>query len=432
MDIKKLRQKKADALAKAKAITEAASAAGIDLTAEQRTQFDAHMQEATVAQGDIERAEALLNAERTAPGVSVQQSIAAGHNNQEDERFPTLAAQLSAIRTAAITHGRVVDPRLQASLGANETVDADGGFLVQPEFSSTLLTRIYEGSDVLSRCDQIPMGSSRLVLNGMVDDNRSTAAGRFGGFQVYRIGEGQPYVPSRPKFRRVELNANKLIAMFYATEELLADAPAIQNRAESILPQAFDYQLIDELFNGTGQGQMLGINTSGAVVVQPKDNGQTLSANPFTTTNILGMWSRLFVPSRKNACWFIQQDAEQYLMQLTLGSGSIAVELVYTPVGVNGNNGPYALLMGRPVIPVEQAAAVGTQGDIMLYDLSEYLVGNRQGLRADSSMHVAFNTGEMAFRWMLRNDGQPKWDKPLTARNSANTRSPFVTLATRT
>jgi hypothetical protein len=37
----------------------------------------------------------------------------------------------------------------------------------------------------------------------------------------------------------------------------------------------------------------------------------------------------------------------------------------------------------------------------------------RQELRADSSMHVAFLTGEMAFRFMMRADGQPWWKKPL-------------------
>lgn len=428
LDIKQLRQRRHDAKLAAEAINNASLATG--MTKEQETQFDAQMAIVTQCNADISRAESLLEAERVSTGVAAT-TATAGHDNREDERFPTLAAQLTAIRAASVSQGRVVDPRLNASLGANETVDSEGGFLVQPEFSSTLITRIYEGSDIMSRCDTVPMGSSRLLMNGMVDDNRATAAGRFGGFQVYWIGEGQPYPASKPKYRRIELNVNKLVAMFYATEELLADAAAVQNRAETILPQAFDYQMIDVLFAGTGQGQPLGINTSGAVVVQPIDPGQTLATAPFTTKNILGMWSRLFAPSRKTACWFVNQDAEQSLMQLTLGAGSIAVELMYTPVGVNGNNGPYALLMGRPVIPVEQAAAIGTQGDIMLYDLSEYLVGTRQGIRADSSMHVAFLTGEQAFRWMLRVDGQPKWDKPLTPRNSATLRSPFVTLATR-
>jgi hypothetical protein len=49
----------------------------------------------------------------------------------------------------------------------------------------------------------------------------------------------------------------------------------------------------------------------------------------------------------------------------------------------------------------------------------------------DTSIHVAFLTGEQAFRWQLRHDGQPFWKKPLTPKNGTNTLSPFVALATR-
>ncbi len=49
----------------------------------------------------------------------------------------------------------------------------------------------------------------------------------------------------------------------------------------------------------------------------------------------------------------------------------------------------------------------------------------------DTSIHVAFLTGEQAFRWQLRHDGQPFWKKPLTPKNGSSTLSPFVALATR-
>ncbi len=423
LDIKKLKQKRHDAKVAAETINNAALAEG--MTAEQQTQFDAHMETIRTCDADIKRAEALIEADRTAPAAA---AAIVGHNNNEDAPFESLAQQMSAIRVAAVSHGRTVDARLYAALGANETIDSDGGFLVQPEFGAGLITRIYDDPAVLSRVDSVPMSSARLVLNGLVDNDRSTAGGRFAGMQVYRIAEAAAYAASKPKFRKIELNANKLIAMFYATEELLADAPAIENRVGNLLAEAFPYQMTDEIFAGSGEGQMLGIQTSGAQVVVAKEAGQ--AAASIVANNVLKMWAAMPARNRRNAVWYIQQDLEVQLYPLTLGTGT-AVQLMYTPPGMNGNTGPYGLLLGRPVIPVEQAATVGAQGDIMLYDLGEYLVGSRQGLRADSSIHVAFNTGEQAFRWMMRNDGQPKWDKPLTPRNSTQLRSPFVTLATR-
>jgi HK97 family phage major capsid protein len=144
------------------------------------------------------------------------------------------------------------------------------------------------------------------------------------------------------------------------------------------------------------------------------------------------MWARLWAPSRKNACWFINQSAEPQLYPLTLGSPSLGQILMYTPPGQNGNNSPYGLLFGRPVIPIEQTANLSTQGDIVLMDPTQYLLAQRNEVRADSSIHVAFLTGELALRFMVRLDGQCWWNKPLTPKaTSAPTLSPVVTLATR-
>jgi len=63
--------------------------------------------------------------------------------------------------------------------------------------------------------------------------------------------------------------------------------------------------------------------------------------------------------------------------------------------------------------------------------MTQYILAQRADVRADTSIHVAFLTGEQAFRFMLRLDGQPTWKKPLTPYKGSNTKSPFVTLATR-
>ena len=83
------------------------------------------------------------------------------------------------------------------------------------------------------------------------------------------------------------------------------------------------------------------------------------------------------------------------------------------------------------MIPIEHASAVGTKGDIILADLSQYIYATKGGLRSAASMHVRFVEGETALRFVLRNDGKPWWSGPLTPAKGSNTVSPFVALETR-
>jgi HK97 family phage major capsid protein len=428
MNITALRQKKHDALAKARALHNLAESQDRLLTAEETKSYEAAMTEANSYNAPIAQKEALLEAERTAPAVAVTQLAIVGHNNNEDAPFASLGDQLKAVRSAAMSGGRDIDVRLlAAATGSNESIDAEGGFLVRPEFADGILQRTYEEGQVTGRCQTIPMASNRLTLNALDEDSRATGQ-RYGGIQVFRLAEAAAYTASQPKFKQLTLTANKLIGLMYATDEILEDTNALATWASQNFPKAFAFQLDDEAINGTGAGQMLGVLASGAAIVQAIEGSQATAT--VVTNNILKMFSRLWAPSRKNAAWFINQDVEQQLYSLTLGTGT-AVELLYTPAGYKNNGTEYGMLMGRPVIPIEQAATLGTLGDIILADMSQYLLGQKSGLKADSSIHVQFLTGQQVFRWTLRNDGQPIPKKPLTPYKGSNTLSPFVTLASR-
>lgn len=421
--LEKLQQQKADAKKRAEAIN-ALGTETTPLTAEQKAEIDGLLAQCKQLDADIVREQALLELDRTAPAAS---SISVGKDNNEDKPWESFGHMLQAVRKHATSQGREFDPRLRAALGANESIPAEGGFLVSPEYASGILERTYEVGQVTSRCRKIPMSSNRLILNGLDEDARTTGQ-RFGGIQVFRIAEAATYTGSKPKFRQIELNANKLIGLFYGTEEILADTAALEAWVNDNFPLAFGFQLDTEAVSGNGAGQMLGVLSSQTLVTVAAESGQATAT--IVTNNILNMWKRLYAPSRRNAVWYINQDTEAQLYTLTLGTGT-AVELLYTPPGMRGNNNDYGLLLGRPVIPIEQCSTLGTVGDLILADMDQYIIGERSGIRADSSIHVQFLTGEDTFRWMLRNDGQPIWKKALTPYKGANTLSPFVTLATR-
>jgi len=272
------------------------------------------------------------------------------------------------------------------------------------------------------------MCKNRLLLNGAKDDSRADGA-RNGGIQAFWTYEAANYTKSKPTFRQIALQVDKLTVLTYATDELLEDAPAWQAYVNSVVPDEFDFKVGDAIFNGPGTGGgPIGINNSSAILAIAEESGQT--AGTIVTKNLEKMYSRMPGYLRKGACWFINQDCETQLWDLTRGSGT-AVELLYTPPGMKGNTSDYGMILGKPVIPVEFAATCGTQGDITFANFNEYMLGKRGGIKSDTSIHVAFLTGEQAFRWQLRVAGESLWDKPVTPKNGTNTQSPFIQLQTR-
>ena len=114
-------------------------------------------------------------------------------------------------------------------------------------------------------------------------------------------------------------------------------------------------------------------------------------------------------------------------MSLAVGVGGVPV---YLPAG-GASVSPYGSLMGRPVIPIEQAASIGNTGDITLVDLSQYGMIDKGGIDTAQSIHVQFLTDQTAFRFVYRCDGQSLWQSALTPANGNNTLSPFIALADR-
>lgn len=89
-------------------------------------------------------------------------------------------------------------------------------------------------------------------------------------------------------------------------------------------------------------------------------------------------------------------------------------------------------VLNKPVIFEDSCAALGQKGDVMLVDPYMYLLMTKGTVKQDWSVHVEFLTDQSCFRVVFRCNGAPKYTKPLTIRNSAKTRSPYVTLAART
>ena len=351
--------------------------------------------------------------------------------------------QLLAIRSQAMDPTSA-DPRLfeinkrGQPAGASEQVPSDGGFLVYPDFSQEIELIAHDTGLVYQRGKKLPitMATNAIKIPG-IDEQSRVDGSRWGGIRMYWQNEADNLVGSKPKFRLIQLELKKLTGLFYATDEIIADTGLLGATVTQGFGEELGFKMDDAAINGDGMGKPQGVLGANALIVIPKETGQTAKTVVFQ--NVIKMYYRLHARSRKTAVWFVNQDVEQQLLSLTLpvGTGGSSVvagvapagPMFYTPPGFNGNQ--YGMLMGLPVIPIEQYQTLGTQGDIVLADMTQWVWIDKGAMQQAVSMHVQFLTDQMTFRWIYRVDGQSLWHTPLTPFAGTNTQSPFLTLATR-
>jgi HK97 family phage major capsid protein len=354
---------------------------------------------------------------------------ATGFVVQPDKHFRSFGDQLQAVARYYMPEHRAFDPRLvRAPTGATSGDPSTGGFLIQTDFSSAVFTRAYDMGQILGRCQKLNISTE---ANGIkipgIDETSRASGSRWGGVATSWVGEGTSVTASKPKFRLIELDLKKMMSVMYVTDEILRDTSILTTLAMQAFSEEIMFATEDAIVEGTGAGQPLGILNAGATVSVAKETGQAASTIQYE--NVLKMWSRMWSRSQQNAVWYINQDTmpQMYALSQVIGTGGVPV---YLPAnGISGN--PYATLFGRPVVPVEYCSTLGTVGDIILADFSQYVLADKGGVESASSAHVAFLTDEMVFRITYRVDGQPMWHSALTPFKGSNTLSPFITLATR-
>ena len=354
-------------------------------------------------------------------------------NEPADQGFKTIGEALFAIKEVELS-GKMdkrleaLQARCKAATGLNEFVDSEGGFLLQPEVATELFQLAFQTGMLAGECKTVEIGanSNSLTWNA-VDETSRVDGSRRGGLNTYWTNEAADYTGSKPKMAARNVRLSKLTGLYYATDELLQDATGLQSMVSSWFGEEFGFKLDDAIIRGTGGGQPLGILNSPAKVSVAKETAQ--AAATLVGANVIKMLARLWAPSLPRSKWYINQDIYPQLMTLTIPTGATAFPIFMPPGGAS--TAPYGTLFGRPIQPIEQAATLGTQGDIMLLDLSQFIMIRKGMLDAQASIHVRFLQGETAFRFSLRCNGEPLWRLPLTPFKGSNTLSPFVVLDTR-
>jgi HK97 family phage major capsid protein len=347
----------------------------------------------------------------------------------EDQSFKCFGDQLQAVKTFYVSGNTVMDPRLasiKAPLGNNEGAGSEGGFLLQPDFSTSLLLPLHAQGVFTSRIRPLPVGtnSNSGTINGVDETSRATGS-RWGGIRGYRLAEADTKTASKPTFKQLTWKLKKYAVLCYATDELLQDAAQLEAVIRQGAGEELDFMANDDIINGLGAAGPLGVLASPALITVAKDANQ--AADTISYTNVTGMWGRLAPRSRASAVWYINADAQGQLDSLIQQAGLGAIPARFVQYGNDGLISIY----GRPVVVTEFNATLGDLGDIVLFDPSEYLFWEKGGVQSASSIHVQFLTDETVFRFVYRCDGMPSWSSALTPYKGSTTTSPYVTLAAR-
>lgn len=437
MNIEKLKRDRAAAVKRMREITSGAEAReDRRMTEAEGEEFQKLRSEVDSLTEQIEREEDLQKLERSLDNGKQEPPVAKRVQKQEpeerkvtqDDKEFRFGQFLQAVANMSMGRSDLVSEEIRAATGLSEGVQSDGGFLVQQDMASELFKAAISFGTLSSRVRRIPISgnSNGLKINAVAETSRATGS-RWGGVQTYWLAEAASKTASKPEFRQMELSLKKLAALCYLTDELIQDTTALGSIVTQAFTEEMAWMIDNAIYNGSGAGQPLGIMNSPALITVAKEAGQ--AAATIVYENIIKMWARMTAASRANSAWFINQDIEPELFTMAhvVGTGGVPV---YLPAnGVAGS--PFGTLMGRPVIPIEQAQTLGTTGDIALLDLSQYIMIDKGGIQQAESIHVRFTYDETVYRFVTRVDGQPAWNSALTPANGSNTVSPFVVLATR-
>lgn len=349
---------------------------------------------------------------------------------EAEKPFESFGKQLRAIMAAG-RPGAVVDKRLlyineqqqRAASGSNESVLAEGGFLVQKSFGKEILSRSYETGKLIGRLAKLNLdpGTNGIKIPVVKETSRATGS-RWGGLRCYWKGEAAQLEKSKPEFRMVELELKKLTGLWYVTDELLKDASVMESIAMQGFSSEFGFMLDNAAIAGGGAYDPKGFTNSGALVVVAKEAGQ--AAATINVANLAKMEARLFDASDRSAIWVAHKSTKAQLMQLTIGNVPVYISNVKEKAN-------FDFLLGRPIVYMEQCETLGTQNDIMLVDPNEILSIQQNEMEVASSIHVQFVYDESVFRFIHRFDCQPTLNKAVDPFKGTDKESAFVTLATR-
>jgi HK97 family phage major capsid protein len=310
---------------------------------------------------------------------------------------------------------------------------AAGGYLVPQEYTAKLLQVISEESFIFPRADVVPFDVDTVNVPRVDVETVPAAAGTspFFGGGPYTRGSEQAPAETEPKFRSLTLKAWDLIGYAVVSNQFLADTgPTGEEYLINLLGKAAAWQAEYAFLQGKGAGDTmpLGILNSPATLAI----AARATAGHIKLADVVTMTASLMPGSWDRAVWATHPTCLADIQQLGPAGGGVSYVInVDTSAGPSKPR-PVGMLSARPLFVTEKLPALGTRGDLVLFDPYRYVIGLRQQVLVDVSTQAGslFATNQTAFRVWLRLDGKPQLSSTVTLQDTSTVVSPFVLIPT--
>ena len=305
----------------------------------------------------------------------------------------------------------------------HEVVGTDeGGFMVPPDYRDLLWEVIMSEEGLFGQSNPEPTIKNMVAF--AADESTAWSAD---GIQANWLAEAGQMSASKLATQGRLTRLEKIYAFVNVTDEILSDAPRLNNRLTRRAPEAIRFKIDEAMVNGNGTGKPLGWMNSPALITVAKEGGQ--AADTIVAENIANMYMRIFPESiTAGARWLVNQDIFQQLTELEIGG-----RIVYSSPVTGIVNAPAGTLFGIPIMFSQHAKTLGDLGDIQLIDIAQgyYSTNKAGGIKFATSIHLFFDYDVNSFRWTFRVGGRPYLSAPIDPQFGSNSNSHFVALAAR-
>ena len=256
-----------------------------------------------------------------------------------------------------------------------ESIDADGGFLVPEEFENQIVMALEENNVIRSIAKTITTAAERKIP---IAATHSVAQW---------TPENGAYTESNPTFGQKTIDAFKLTDLVKVSTELLQDSMFnLESYISSEFARAFGVAEEQAFCTGTGTGQPTGIFTENGGEV-----GLTLTSTNITCDNIIELVHSLKSPYRRNAVFLMNDSTISMLRKLKDTNGAY----LWQPSLQAGQ--PDRLLgyplYTSPYVPVVKAEAM----PIAFGDFSNYWIADRMGRSVQRLNELYAGNGQVGF-----------------------------------
>ncbi len=418
--LKELRERRESLIAKMQALLDLAASEKRDLTPEEDVEYKAHETEIEKIKGDIARREKLatLEQEARASAPAYIPNFRGRVGGETPKEWRNFGEFIYALRF------NTRDPRLQdveyvgfgeEIRGQSMGIGSEGGFALPAQFRPQLLSVSAQEAIFRPRATLIAAGDPPDAAVTMPALDQTAGSNMYGGVIVYPIGEGDTMTETAAKLREVTLTPHQFGAYVIVTNKLLNNWTAAGSFIQEQLRKAMIAYEDTQFYKGNGVAKPKGILNQAAAITVTRGTASTI-----VSADIDNMYSRLKFGG--SFVWIASQTILPQLVTLKNSNNWNLFATDYTQTVPN-------TLMGIPLIFADRSVALGTTGDLILVDLSYYLIKDGSGPYVDVSEHVYFTAAKTVVRIIWACDGDSWLNAALPLEGStSNTVSPFVIL----